>query len=127
MFDRHFAGPELDDDSLRSQLVTGVLSVWSWSALAAIVIAGFGVQLPLALATWSDKSRARPGRFVRDLGVLFAKLNPMWDFRIHGELPDYRPGKTVVVANHVSNSDAFLIAHLPWEMKWLSKASLFRV
>ena len=33
----------------------------------------------------------------------------------------------VVVSNHESFADILLISHLPWEMKWLSKAELFRV
>src|SRR5690606_7455418 len=33
----------------------------------------------------------------------------------------------VVVANHESYADIFLISHLPWEMKWLSKAEVMRV
>jgi 1-acyl-sn-glycerol-3-phosphate acyltransferase len=109
------------------EAIRTALSVWSWSTLAATVIGGFGVQVPLALYTRSDKTKRVPGRFVRDLGVLIAKLNPMWDFEVHGSMGDYQPGKTVVVCNHVSNSDAFLIAHLPWEMKWLGKASLFKI
>jgi len=32
-----------------------------------------------------------------------------------------------VVSNHESNADPFLISFLPWEMKWLGKASLFRI
>lgn len=103
------------------------MSVWAWSMITGTVLGGFGVQLPLALATFKDKSRRVPGRFLRDLGVVVSQLNPMWDFHIHGELPDYVPGKTVVVSNHVSNSDVFLISHLPWEMKWLGKSELFRI
>jgi 1-acyl-sn-glycerol-3-phosphate acyltransferase len=104
------------------------LSVWSWLALAGVSLGGIVVQAPVAFATWrGDPSRKRAGRMVRDMAVIIAKLNPMWDFRIHGEVPDYEPGKTVVVSNHVSNSDAFLIAHLPWEMKWLGKSSLFKI
>lgn len=123
VFGRRLRAPVKGGDTLRT-----LLSIWSWTALTVISIGGFGVQLPVALASGPfDKSRARPGRLLRDLAVLFAKVNPMWDFRIHGELPDYRPGKTVVVSNHVSNSDAFLISHLPWEMKWLGKQSLFRI
>ncbi|MCA9617696.1 MAG: 1-acyl-sn-glycerol-3-phosphate acyltransferase [Myxococcales bacterium] len=110
-----------------TEVARTVLSAWSWSVLAGLAIGGFGVQLPLAAATWSDKTRRVPGRFARDVAVLIAKINPMWDFRIHGELPSYRPSKTVVIANHVSNSDAFLISHLPWEMKWLGKSSLFYI
>jgi 1-acyl-sn-glycerol-3-phosphate acyltransferase len=33
----------------------------------------------------------------------------------------------VVVSNHESFTDILLISHLPWEMKWLSKAELFRI
>ena len=33
----------------------------------------------------------------------------------------------VVVSNHESFVDILLISHLPWEMKWLSKAELFRI
>jgi 1-acyl-sn-glycerol-3-phosphate acyltransferase len=103
------------------------LSVWSWAALGTVAIGGLAVQIPVAVSTRDDPTRKRPGRLLRDMAVLIAKLNPMWDFRVHGELPDYVPGKTVVVSNHVSNSDAFLISHLPWEMKWLGKESLFRI
>ena len=33
----------------------------------------------------------------------------------------------MVVSNHESFTDILLISHLPWEMKWLSKAELFRI
>ena len=33
----------------------------------------------------------------------------------------------MVVSNHESNADPFLVSFLPWEMKWLGKASLFRI
>jgi 1-acyl-sn-glycerol-3-phosphate acyltransferase len=29
------------------------------------------------------------------------------------------------VSNHLSWADTALISHLPWEMKWLSKSSIF--
>ena len=119
---RRIPAPERGEELIRT-----VLSAWTWSLIVGAVFGGFGVQLPLALATLGDKSRRVPGRFLRDIGVVISKVNPMWDFRIHGDLPDYMPGRTVVVSNHVSNSDAFLIAHLPWEMKWLGKSSLFKI
>ena len=122
VFGLHLPVPRRRADAIRT-----ALSVWSWSTIATAVIGGFGVQLPLALATWGDKTRCVPGRFLRDLAVVVSKLNPMWDFEVHGELPDYIPAKTVAVSNHVSNSDPFLISHLPWEMKWLGKSSLFKV
>ena len=33
----------------------------------------------------------------------------------------------VAVSNHESFADIFLISHLPWEMKWLSKEAIFRI
>jgi 1-acyl-sn-glycerol-3-phosphate acyltransferase len=33
----------------------------------------------------------------------------------------------VAVSNHESYADIFLISHLPWEMKWLSKEAIFRI
>jgi 1-acyl-sn-glycerol-3-phosphate acyltransferase len=113
--------PEVGEQTLRT-----ALSVWTWSLVGAMSIAGFGVQLPLAVASAPfDKTRRLPGTVLRRVGRLISHLNPLWDFQVHGELPDYRPGKTVVVSNHVSNSDVFLLCHLPWEMKFLSKQSLF--
>jgi 1-acyl-sn-glycerol-3-phosphate acyltransferase len=107
--------------------IQAIVSAWTWLLVGATVFAGVGVQGVLAVIDHDDPTRRRPGRILRDMGVFVAKLNPLWDFRVHGELPDYVPGKTVIVANHVSNSDPFLIAHLPWEMKWLGKAELFKV
>ena len=33
----------------------------------------------------------------------------------------------VVVANHQSFVDILVISHLPWEMKWLSKETFFKI
>lgn len=104
-----------------------VLSAWTWLLVGVTVLGGVGLQGLLALRDPRDTTRRRSGRMLRDMAVFVSKLNPMWDFRVHGELPHYVPGKTVVVANHVSNSDPFLISHIPWEMKWLGKAELFKV
>ena len=72
-------------------------------------------------------ARGAPGTLLRRLGRLIAHLNPMWDFKVHGQLPDYVPSKTVVISNHVSNSDVFLLCQLPWEMKFLGKKVLFYI
>ncbi len=101
-------------------------SIWAWLMLALTVIAGSFVAAALLVVTLPfDRTRAVPGRFVRLCAVVVAKLNPLWSFQVHGAVPSARPRKTVVVSNHVSNSDVFLISHLPWEMKWLAKSSLF--
>lgn len=107
--------------------MNAVLSALAWAELAAVAIGGFFVQVPLFVVTAPfDPGRKVAGRWLRLQAVAVAKLSPFWDFRVHGELPRLTR-KTVVVSNHVSNADAFLISHLPWEMKWLGKASLFKV
>ena len=74
-----------------------------------------------------DKGRYWPGWLFRKLCVVHTWLNPLWTFRTSGvKIADPRR-PYVVVANHESFADMFLISHLPWEMKWLSKERLLQV
>jgi 1-acyl-sn-glycerol-3-phosphate acyltransferase len=108
--------------------VNAVLSLYTWAEIAVVAVAGFLVQLPLALLTLPfDRGRKIAGRWLRMEAAAVAKLSPFWDFQIHGGPPVAPREKTVVVSNHESNADPFLISLLPWEMKWLAKASLFKV
>jgi 1-acyl-sn-glycerol-3-phosphate acyltransferase len=108
--------------------MSAIFSIYSWILLAVVCIGGFFVQLMLFIICFPfDRQRRVAGRFYRLMAVAVARLAPSWRFRVHGPVPSERPGRVVVVSNHVSNSDSFLISHLPWEMKWLGKASLFRV
>jgi 1-acyl-sn-glycerol-3-phosphate acyltransferase len=80
------------------------------------------------LATFrSDPDRYKVGRLFHSIAVVAVRLNPFWDFRVVDDVhPDPRR-PYVFVANHASNADAFLVAMLPWEMKWLSKNSIFDI
>ncbi len=73
-----------------------------------------------------DKKRILSGRVLRRTAQAAAVFSPCWRFRIHGAVPQ-NPGKTVCVSNHCSHTDVFLISHVPWEMKWLAKRSLFNL
>ena len=107
--------------------MTAVLSLWAWLEIGLVTFVGFFVQAAIWLVTWPfDRRRLVAGRTFRLVGVVAAKLNPFWRFGIAG--PASRPvRKTVVVSNHESNADPFLVSFLPWEMKWLGKASAFRI
>ncbi len=108
--------------------MNALLSIWTWLEIALMSLVGFCIQLVLAVFTWPfDRRRVITGRCLRLIGVTAAKLTPYWRFAVHGPLPERRPQRTVVVSNHESNADPFLISHLPWEMKWLGKASLFKI
>ncbi len=98
--------------------------------MALVTIVGFFLQLCLfVVALPFDRRRVVAGRFFRLMGVVISWLIPFWRFGVAGPVPPRarRPRRTVVVSNHESNADAFLISHLPWEMKWLGKKSLFKV
>lgn len=104
-----------------------LLSIWTWLEIGLVALVGFCVQLVLAVLTWAfDRRKYVTGRCFRLIGVTAAKLTPFWRFAVHGPVPPLSP-RTVVVSNHESNADPFLISHLPWEMKWLGKASLFKI
>ncbi len=112
---------------LQSKLGRTLVSVWSWLVFAVIVV----VWLPLVAVTRLvtapfDKGRYATGRVFRSAAVLHQKLNPLWKFSTSGSVPEDPRNPYVVVANHESFVDILLIAHLPFEMKWLAKSEFFK-
>jgi 1-acyl-sn-glycerol-3-phosphate acyltransferase len=103
-------------------------SLWTWFVLGTLIF--FWVPL-LAITvgvTWPfDRDRYLAGRLFRQIGVLSAKANPLWKFRWSGTRPADPRRPYVVVSNHESFTDILLLSHLPWEMKWLSKAEIMRI
>jgi 1-acyl-sn-glycerol-3-phosphate acyltransferase len=81
----------------------------------------FAVSVPF------DEGRYIVGRWFRIAAMMVAKANPFWRFRTSGIRVDQPRRPYVVVANHESFADILLISHLPWEMKWMSKAEFFRI
>ncbi len=103
-------------------------SVWSWLAIGSTIIVGLPVMSLLYVVTLPfDRRRYVTGRAFRIIGVVASKLTPMWRFGVDGELPAHKPRRVVCVSNHCSAADPFLLSYLPWEMKWLSKASNFKI
>ncbi len=69
-----------------------------------------------------------PGRWVRRLARVAVSVTPLWQFAIEGEAPeDIHDRAYVVVANHLSMADPFLLSSLPWDMQWVAKEALFKV
>ena len=104
------------------------VSVGLWAMVFVVVI----VWVPLLAAIFAvtapfDPGRYTAGRWFRRAAVTVVLLNPLWRFRTSGvRIKDPRR-PYVAVANHESYADIFLISHLPWEMKWLSKAEIMRL
>ncbi|MCC6930693.1 MAG: 1-acyl-sn-glycerol-3-phosphate acyltransferase [Gemmatimonadaceae bacterium] len=105
-----------------------LLNAWAWfETVALVIIATPFAAILFALTAPFDKGRYAAGRFLRVLAVLSVKLNPLWKFSVSGvRIRDPRR-PYVAVSNHESYADIFLISHLPWEMKWMSKETMFRI
>src|SRR5918998_5999671 len=111
-----------------SRLWQSILSLWAWLVLALCILLWFPLLIVVLLVTLPfDRGGYIPGYLFRRIGPVMATLNPLWRFRYSGSLPADPRRPFVVVSNHESFADILLISHLPWEMKWLSKAELFRI
>jgi 1-acyl-sn-glycerol-3-phosphate acyltransferase len=105
-----------------------LISIAIWLLIALLVL----VWLPLLAAIYvatvpRDPGRYTVGRWFRRAAMVAVAINPLWRFRVSGvRITDPRR-PYVAVSNHESYADIFLISHLPWEMKWLSKKEVFRI
>jgi 1-acyl-sn-glycerol-3-phosphate acyltransferase len=105
-----------------------VLSLWLWFEITFVSILSFLFALLARVLLFPvDRNHWVAGHVVRLASVAAVKLNPMWKFEVKGELPANLKRKTVIVSNHCSHTDPFLISHLPISMRWLAKASLFKI
>src|SRR5687767_5559081 len=111
-----------------SRLWQSILSLWAWLVLVLCILLWFPLLVLLRVLTAPfDRGRYLIGYLFRRIGPVMATLNPLWSFRYSGTMPQDPRRPFVVVSNHESFADILLISHLPWEMKWLSKAELFRI
>ncbi len=105
-----------------------LVTVWVWTAVVLILLAGFPIATVVFLLTAPfDPGRYLVGRFFRRMAMFCVSVNPYWRFRTQGTTPSDPRRPYVAVSNHESYADIFLISHLPWEMKWLSKHTIFRI
>jgi len=101
---------------------------WMWFCTAVIVLLGTPiVALTYALTRPFDAGRYAAGRAFRLVAVTTLAFNPFWRFSTRGTAPADPRRPYVVVANHESYADVFLISKFPWEMKWLSKDTMFKI
>jgi 1-acyl-sn-glycerol-3-phosphate acyltransferase len=108
-------------------LRVSLVSLWTWFVLVVCVLLWLPAMLVVRLVSLADPGRYWVGYLFRRIGVITARLSPYWRFSYRGTMPANPRNPYVVVSNHESFADILLISHLPWEMKWLSKAELFRI
>lgn len=105
-----------------------VLSALLWVVLFVLVLFWLPMlAIIFAVTAPFDPGRYTAGRWFRRAAVVAVKLNPVWHFSTEGVVIDDPRRPYVAVANHESVADIFLLSHLPWEMKWLSKEAVFRI
>lgn len=86
--------------------------------------------LPMSIATLiapNDPARRLRGQWMRRFGRTTSRLNPLWKFSTEGARPPEVDGGAVVVSNHESTADPFLLSFLPWDMRWIAKEELFKL
>jgi 1-acyl-sn-glycerol-3-phosphate acyltransferase len=105
-----------------------LVSIWIWISTATVALLWLPWLFLVFLVTAPfDPGRYVAGRWFRRAAVVAVALNPLWRFRTSGVRIEDPRRPYVAVSNHESIADIFLISHLPWEMKWLSKDSNFRI
>jgi 1-acyl-sn-glycerol-3-phosphate acyltransferase len=105
-----------------------LISIWIWISTAAVALLWLPWLFLVFLVTAPfDPGRYVAGRWFRRAAVVAVALNPLWRFRTSGVRIEDPRRPYIAVSNHESIADIFLISHLPWEMKWLSKDSNFRI
>jgi len=101
------------------------MTIWGFSTVGLCFFIGFLLQLiTMPFTYFLDKKRFISGRLFRGASVIGNIFNPLWDFEVSGSIPKVWPKKTVCVSNHLSMADPTLLTMLPWDMKYMSKASV---
>jgi 1-acyl-sn-glycerol-3-phosphate acyltransferase len=101
-------------------------SIWVWCAITILILVWLPILVVRRLLD-RDPVRYRTGRMFRRLGVAMTNVNPSWKVHLDGYHVDNPRNPYVVVSNHQSLADIPIISHLPWEMKWIGKDSLFKI
>ncbi len=105
-----------------------VLGLYSYAEFGLVMAAFYPL---LGIAHWrhrGDPTQRVPGQWMRRLGRTAARLTPLWKFSVEGTIPaDIQQRPYVVIANHESVADPFLLSFLPWDMRWVGKEELFKI
>lgn len=108
------------------RMMSTLRSLWAWFAISVLILVWAPIMAIVRLFD-RDPGRYRTGRWFRRLGSAMIAANPAWTVRISGNLPTDPRNPYVVVGNHQSLADIPIISRLPWDMKWVGKASLFKI
>ena len=101
---------------------------YTYLELAAVAVAWIPIMGASRLRHRKDDVPRIAGRWMRRYGRVVSAITPLWNFEVQGDAPpDISHRAYVVVSNHMSNADPFLLSWLPWDMQWISKDELFHL
>lgn len=105
-----------------------VVSVAFWLFVVATSLLLFPVALLLwSLTAWWDRRRVAVHQFTCFWASLYTWCNPLWRVQVQGR-EHMAAGKAyIMIANHSSSADIFVLHRLFRHFKWVSKAENFRV
>ncbi len=105
-----------------------VLGLYTYAEFGAFVAAFLPIMGLSYARHRGDVTQRMPGRWMRRFGRVTSSLTPLWRFAVEGvPPPDVRERAYVVVANHESTADPFLLSHLPWDMRWIAKEEIYKL
>ncbi len=107
-------------------MMSTLRSAWAWLAITLLILVWAPIMAMVHLLD-REPAKYRTGLWFRRLGRAMVAVNPAWRVVLTGTLPSDPRRPYVVVGNHQSLADIPIISRLPWDMKWLGKASLFRI
>ncbi|MBK7859777.1 MAG: 1-acyl-sn-glycerol-3-phosphate acyltransferase [Archangiaceae bacterium] len=110
-----------------TRLRRAALGLYTYAEFLVLALVFLPIMAVVAVFTARDPGRRLRGRWMRRFGRLTSDLTPLWRFTVEGRRPpgiDHRG--FVVVSNHQSSADPFLLSHLPWDMRWIAKAEAFK-
>jgi len=104
-----------------------VAGLWTYAEFGLVLTAFLPAMALSSLRHRGDPTQRAPGQWMRRMGRTASRLTPLWKFEVEGERPaDIDTKAYVVVANHESQADPFLLSFLPWDMRWVAKEELFK-
>lgn len=99
-----------------------------WTYLEFVLLALIFLPIMGLYALLAPRDLRGRGAWMRRFGRSCVRMSPIWKFRVEGRAPaDIKRAPYVVVANHESSADPFLLSSLPFDMRWVAKVSLFKL
>jgi 1-acyl-sn-glycerol-3-phosphate acyltransferase len=113
---------------MRAMTTSAAAGLYTYAEFGACALAFLPVMGVMHTLHRGDPTQRVPGQWMRRFGRTTSRLTPLWRFSVEGPAPrDIDRRGYVVVANHESTADPFLLSSLPWDMRWVAKEELFHL